>query len=400
MVNRVLNIFNKIEQKYSVFLFGPRGVGKSRLIEQYIQDLKERGLSYLFIELLKSEFLRRYLLEPEQIRKDIENKILEIEDKRLTVVIDEIQKVPALLNEVHYLIEKYPDKINFLLTGSSARKLKRNGVNLLGGRAWNLKLHTISDLEIQINLESALQFGLLPAVYFKKVEPKRFLTSYIETYLKEEIKEEGIVRKFESFLRFLDLTGSLHGKLINFSKTAKLVGVSTNTLQEYFSILEDTLIARRIDPWSYSIKQQLSKAPRYYIFDCGVVNALNGDLGSELKKSTSRYGNLFETFIVNELLNQNDYLEKEFKFYHWHTYQDAEIDLILSKGPSKLPIAVEIKSSIKPDITELSALKAFKEEYPDAKAYVLCNTELPYRIFDESVRVMPWREGIREIMES
>lgn len=146
---------------------------------------------------------------------------------------------------------------------------------------------------------------------------QRFLTSYIETYL----KEEGIVRKFELFYRFLDLAGSWHGKLINFSKTAKLVGVSTNTLQEYFSILEDTLIARRIDPWSYSIKQQHSKAPRYYIFDCGVVNALNGDLGSELKKSTIRHGNLFETFIVNELLNQNDYLEKEFKFYHWHTYK-------------------------------------------------------------------------------
>lgn len=402
MIDRYINLFNILAQKYSSFLFGPRGVGKSALAKKYAANIKEKSGAVLQIELLKGEFFNRYVSNSQQMRKDIIEQLIKAKENNqaLTVIIDEIQKLPLLLDEVHSLLEEeeYKGRLNFLLTGSSARKLKKDGANLLAGRAWNLKLFPLSSLEVSLNLETTLQFGSLPIIYTQQTEPLNFLQAYVEVYLKEEIKQEGIVRKYESFHKFLELAAQLNGEPVNFSKTAKMVGVATNTLQDFYSILEDTLIAHRLDAWSYSVRQSLSQAPKYYFFDCGVLNGLRGELGSQLRSSTNRYGKLFETFIINEIISRNSYTKKNYKIYHWRTHQGQEIDLILSRNLSEPPIAIEIKSASEPDPSDLKPLRAFLEEYPMGRAIVLCTTPLPYKIFDDKVSVLNWQAGLDQIL--
>ena len=300
------------------------------------------------INLLNLDIYRRYISEPHLFRLEIEDKLRSIPQKDiLTVLIDEIQKLPELLDEVHYLLEQYKKRVQFLLTGSSARKLKRSGVNLLAGRAWTLRLHPLSSQELEINLQKALSIGTLPGIYQEsKVSAKRSLKAYAETYLKEEISQELLVRNINSFIRLLDLAGQMNGEPINFTKIARDSGVSVKTAQEYFDILVDTLVVFRIDGWSHSIRKQIRQAPKYYFFDCGVLNAINGELHTELKSNTYRYGRLFETFVVNEIIRANDYKELRYRFYYWRTNTGAKVDLILTRGPQDSPKAIEIKSNL------------------------------------------------------
>lgn len=389
MIHRYLNLSKLLGEKRSAFLFGPRGVGKTVLSLKFVQGT----LNAFLVDLLNHDLYRRYLTRPALFRYEVLHRLQP--DHTLTVFVDEIQKLPSLLDEIHSLIEQNKNSVRFLLTGSSARKLKRGGANLLAGRAWTLKLHPLTHRECKVDLYRALQFGTLPAIYLEDDAPQRTLKAYVETYLKEEIMQEALVRKVDRFVRFLDLAGQMNGEPVNFTKISRDCGVSTKTAIDFFSILVDTLVAFRIEGWSHSVRKQLRQSPKFYLFDCGVLNAIRGELQSELREGSYRFGKLFETFIVQELIRLNDYTEADYRFSYWRTNSGLEVDLILSRGPSESPIAIEIKSKGSPMEHELHALRSFKLENKNAILYCICLSPRPYRLGD--ITVYPWDKAMDEI---
>ena len=393
MYERKLQLAGLLKQKKSAFLFGPRGVGKTMLAQDYLSRVQHAES----IDLLSLDVYRRYIAEPGLFRLEIEQRLRDIPAKdTLTVLVDEVQKLPGLLDEVHYLIERH--KVQFLLTGSSARKLKRSGANLLAGRAWTLKLHPLSSQELALDLRKALTIGTLPGIYQEpSLSAKRSLKAYVETYLREEVMQESLVRKIDHFIRLLDVAGQVNGEPLNFTAIARDTGVSVKTAQEYFDILVDTLIAFRIDGWSYSVRKQLRQSPKYYFFDCGVLNAVRGELRTELKPSSYRYGKLFETFIVNELIRANDYNEAGYRFHYWRTNAGMEVDLVMTRGPDDVPKAVEIKSQTSPQESDLKGLIAFASENNKANLFCLCQTPRKYAL--GSIQVLPWQKGIDVLLQ-
>ncbi|MCI0587387.1 MAG: ATP-binding protein [Planctomycetes bacterium] len=389
MISRLLDLRARLGEGRSAFLFGPRGVGKTTLAREF---LSRQGRSRT-VDLLNLDTCRRYLTDPGLFRSELEHEIRP--GGRLTVLVDEVQKLPSLLDEVHYLIERHKGKVRFLLTGSSARKLKRGGANLLAGRAWNLRLHPLCAREVDLDLHRALRFGTLPSVYLEDPSPAPTLKAYVDTYLKEEVFQEALVRRTESFVRFLDVAGQQNGEPANFSRIARDSGVSVKTAQEYFSILVDTLIAFRIDGWSHSVRKQLRQAPKFYLFDCGILNAVRGELEADLKPASFRYGRLFETFLVGEVARLNDYLDRGCRLFYWRTNTGQEVDLVLSRGSSDRPVAVEIKSRPDPQESDVRGLLAFASENPRAELLCLCRT--PHAYSFGKVKVLPWKEGLERI---
>ncbi|MGA1842740.1 MAG: ATP-binding protein [bacterium] len=390
MVNRTLDLACMLKNGHSAFLFGPRGVGKTLLSKEFI---KSNQPSFT-IDLLSYDLYTRYISQPSLFRKEIEAAIKP--GQLLTVFIDEIQKLPLLLDEIHSLIESHKGQIQFLLTGSSARKLKRGGANLLAGRAWTLRLHPLTHQEVNLDLNKALEIGTLPAIYLEESGVHRTLKAYVETYLKEEIMQEALVRKVDSYIRFMDIAGQMNGEPLNFTSIARDCGVSIKTVQEFVSILVDTLLAFRIEGWTYSIRKQLRQSPKIYFFDCGVLNAVRGELGMKVKPNSFIYGKRFETFVILELIRLNDYLESGYKFHYWRTNTGLEVDLILSRRFTEPSIAIEIKSRNAPTEADVHALRSFKAENPKAELFCLCTTQNKYRL--GAVLVCPWQEGIREIL--
>jgi uncharacterized protein len=390
MIIRVSNILKLMTEFNSFFLLGPRGCGKSTLIQSL---LAQQAYSTLTIDLLKVDQYRRYLAHPSLLRHEIES-ILDRSEK-LVCVIDEVQKIPDLLDEVHSLMEQYKKRLCFALTGSSARKLKSKGANLLAGRALFKKMHPFSSREIEVRVHEDLQFGTLPRAYLEKSTRESYLHSYVETYLKEEIFQESLVRKIDSFSQFLDLAGQLNGQPINFSRLSRQIRTHTRTVQSYFEILQDTLLCTRLNGWATSHKRQLLQAPKFYFFDNGVLNAINGDLRSELKQGSFRYGNLFETFIVNEIVALNDDEDLRFKLHYWRTSTGQEVDLIVSRNITTPLVAIEVKSSDAPQLIDVETLLLFKTEYPNVKTWCLCQT--PHEYKQDGIRFIPWRQGLAEL---
>ena len=384
----MLELSKFIKKKQSVFLFGPRGSGKTKLLEATLPQHS------LVISLLESEYYQRYLAEPAQFSREIASRIKSLPmNEALVVAIDEVQKLPILLDEVHFLIEKYKGRIVFVLTGSSARKLRRSGANLLAARALTTYLHPLSVLETELDVDTVLRIGSLPGVYLDPEFATHRLRSYIGTYIKEEIQEESLVRKIDRFARFLDLAGQLNGEPINHSKLGRSLKTTSNTIQEYFSILVDTLLCHRLDGWSESVKRQLLQAPKYYWFDCGVLNALNGELDVELKRSSFRYGRLFETYLIEEMVRHNDYFERGFRFFYWRDKNGLEVDLIVARSVSRPVAAIEFKSSSDPKDEDLEGLIAFGTEYPRVPLYCFSNTPRSYEL-PSGIQVLPWRDGL------
>lgn len=390
MVSRLVNLLKLLGSKNSTFLFGPRGVGKTTLSEAYLGQTP----ASLTIDLLHHDLFSRYLANPSLIRLEIESRLKK--HPHLTVLIDEVQKVPVLLDEVHSLLEKYKGQVNFVLTGSSARKLNRAGVNLLAGRAWTTWLHPLTHLECDLSLERALQFGTLPKVYLDDISPERTLKAYVGTYLQEEIQLEALVRNLQGFMRFLEIAAQMHGEPINFSSIGRETGVSSKTAQEYFTILTDTLIAFRLNGWSHSVRKQTLQSPKYYFFDCGVLNALRGELATELKPNSFRFGKLFETWVILEMIRLNHYFEKDLKFFYWRTNTQLEIDLIIQKNPREPLSAVEIKSSTEPTSEDLKSLISFSKEFPNSNLYVFSRTPHAYTL--KGIKILPWQEGIKKLL--
>lgn len=386
MVLRYVNLSKELGKKSSGLLFGARGVGKTRLCHEFIESQRTDGVSVISYDLLHNETFERLLKRPHLFRLEIE-KHIQLQNP-LLVFVDEVQKVPALLDEVHSLYETHRHKVRFLLSGSSARKLKRAGANLLAGRALSLRLHPLTISEYRHPMEEMVRLGSLPGVIIDNEAPEQTLRSYVSTYLKEEIQQEALVRQIDAFARFLEVSAQFHAEVLNATTIAKHAGVSSQTVAEYISILEDTLIAWRLPGWSASATKQLRTSPKLYLFDNGVASALRGELGIDVIESSSRFGKMFEACVVQEMFRMNDYDKLDLKFSYWRTNNDIEVDIIVSRGAGRPLAAIEIKSSTTPEIKHLGSLKRFAEDYPKVPHYCICRA--PKRYLLEGVEIIPF----------
>jgi predicted AAA+ superfamily ATPase len=370
-------------RRRSIFLFGPRQVGKSTLVKCLLADR-----DYLEIDLLKRDVLLKYKTNPDMLRAETE--FLARSKGKIFIFIDEIQKCPELLDEVHYLIEKFRGRVSFVLTGSSARKLKRVSVNMLAGRAWQYFLFPFTHVELRekFDLDEVLLRGTLPPIIDEPLEDAfRTLRSYVQTYLKEEILDEAIVRNIGAFSRFLDMAADQSGKIVNCSTISREAGVSSKTIKGYYQILEDTLIAVRLEPYLKSARKRLTVHPKYYLFDLGVINALNGRTSVSSVRGATVYGMLFEHFIVLETYRLIQYTEKPIRIFHWRSAYGAEVDMVLEEGDHLW--AVEIKSSRVVKSGDLRGLKAFRDDHPRARCLCVSTCDTPYMVGE--VPVIPWR---------
>jgi predicted AAA+ superfamily ATPase len=338
--------------RQSYFLFGPRGTGKSSWVQHFYPNAA-------YVDLLDDETYRRLLTRPGSLRELLPATAS-------TVILDEVQKVPAILDEVHRLIEK--EKIQFVLTGSSARKLKKYGVNLLAGRALTYSLYPLTARELgeDFQLEQALRFGMLPMAVTSE-NPRRYLESYVKTYLKEEVEQEGLTRQLGSFARFLETASFSQAALLSVSQIAVDSQVHRKVVEDYFSILRDLLLSYELPVFSRRTKRELMTKRKFYFFDAGLFQALRPrgplDLDSELA------GAAFETLCLQELLALNHYLDTGFSFYHWRTRKHEEVDLILY-GEGGL-LAFEFKSGSRLREGDFDVLRLFGEDYPQAKLHLV-----------------------------
>lgn len=388
MIARQLALTQLLQTGASVLLLGPRGVGKTALAR-----LAVSGHPNLFsVNLLDPTTYERYLRSPGQLKTDIEFQVER--HQRTLIFIDEIQKIPALMDVIHLLYEEHRHKVQFLLTGSSARKLKRGGANLLAGRLLSLQLHPFTHREFTAPWEKRLLLGSLPGIVIDNSNPEQSLRSYVHTYLREEVLEEALVRKVDAFSRFLELAGQQDGETINASSIGRAARIAPNTVLQYFQILEDTLMGYRLHGWSASVKKQLRTAPKFFLFDHGVGSALRGELRIELSPRTSRFGKLFERFLIQEAFRLNDYAQLDLKLSYWQTNTGQEVDLLVSRGAGQPLAAIEIKSGDNPSDADWSGLHSFHSEHPDVPRYCFCRTPIPYRS-ESGVEVLPWKSGLQ-----
>jgi len=367
----------------SFFLFGPRQTGKSTLIRLLLS-----GKTHMEINLLKSDVLLKYKKRPDLLRR--ETDFLVKSDPSSIVFIDEIQKAPELLNEIHLLIEKYPQKVSFIMTGSSARKLKRASVNMLGGRAWEFRLHPLTHVELgnDFQLDTVLLKGSLPPIVKEGSEDaSQSLQAYTATYLKEEILDEALTRNISAFSRFLDLAADQSGRIVNFSTISREAGVTSKTIKGYYEILEDTLVALKLEPFLKSARKRLVLHPKYYLFDLGCINSLTGRAYPSAISSPTVYGILFEHFIILEIFRLLTYGRQFFRIFHWRSSHGAEVDLVLEK--ENRVFAIEIKSAPIVHAGDLRGLRSFIADYPHATPLCISTAERPYMAGD--IPVIPWQ---------
>ena len=372
----------------SYFLFGPRQTGKSTFVKSLI-NRKD-----LYIDLLPQRNFLNYAKNPGRLREEILAHLRRYHDP--LCIVDEIQKIPALLDEVHELIESRG--IRFILTGSSARKLRRGGANLLAGRAYTYHLFPLTFTEIgsRFDLSRALRLGSLPVLWDSREEDAHeFLRSYTETYLKEEVATEGLVRNIGPFAKFLDIAAANDGETVNFNNIARECSVSVKTVQQYFQILEDTFLAFRVPAWTKSERRRLVSHPRYYFFDTGVTNALAHALTDQLNPKV--FGRRFEQFVICQLMTFIHYKRLDCQLYYWRTNHGAEVDLLLCAG-NRISCAVEIKSSQNIAGEQLGGLKSFMLDNPGIPAYVLGDRQNRRRLHDD-ITVINWDEFILEELE-
>lgn len=374
----------KLSKSNSFFLFGPRGCGKSTLIKELYLNANS-----LLIDLLKDETESRYWSNPDLLLADVKSY------KKGWVIIDEVQKNSKLLDLVHKSIED--DKIKYVLTGSSARKLKRGGANLLAGRAFLYYLFPLThkELDKKFDLQEVLSWGALPKIFHYKsdADKKEYLKSYAKTYLKEEIISEQIIRNVEGFRNFLDVAAQMNGKALNFSKISRECGVDHKTVASFYQILEDTLMGFILPAYHKSVRKAQKLQPKFYFFDLGVQRALEGSLDSKPVTGTSLYGQYFEAFVINEIYRFNSYSGKDFRLSHYQTSTGQEIDLILSKGMKD--ILVEIKSTRSVDPVEVEKVANISKGFKNAKIYYISQDTIASEI--AGIHCRHWKDFIDEV---
>ncbi len=380
-VNRSLGLKEKISKK-SQFLLGPRMTGKTSYINHELSDLVALNWN-----LLDGRLRMNALSDPGLLREEIEARDL----RDCIVVIDEIQKVPQLLEEVHYLIESR--NIRFLLTGSSARKLRSGGVNLLGGRAGSMNMHPLVFPEIestQYELERIFKSGLLPAA-FLSATPEEELEDYVSLYLNEEIQAEANIRKLPAFSRFLEVAALSNTQIVNYTNIASDVGVSRQTVTDWYRILIDTLVGYEIHPYSKGKKRKTFGMPKFYFFDVGVARILqNSPVPSMMQ---TEYGSFFEHYIFMELIAYLDYKQIKMALTYWRTISGFEVDFVLGDK-----IAIETKSTKRSDYRDYKGLKALMEEGIFQRYILVCNEERP-RALKDGIEIMPWRYFLKNLWE-
>ncbi len=383
MYQRTLNL----SKNHSFFLFGSRGTGKTELLRSFFKQEDA-----LFLDLLNFELANRLSAYPEDLLKLIMPEV----EKKKWVVIDEIQKVPSLLDIVHQQISK--KKFKFALTGSSARKLKRGGANLLAGRAfvYNLFPLTYKELGNDFNLHETLQFGSLPeAINLKDIgDKKKYLKSYAQTYLLEEVISEQVVRHLPPFRRFLDIVGQHTSEIISYTNIARDVLSDAKTIMRYFEILEDTLLGFFLPSFERSIRKQQKKSKKFYFFDNGVARTLAGRLDDTFHQKTFEYGQYFENFIVNEIHRCLTYRDQQFKLSFLRVSESQEIDLIVEK-PDQEFFLCEIKSTNCVNENYVGNLELFAKDFKKCKLRLISNDPMKKQF--GKVLALPWQEAINEI---
>ena len=367
------------DSQNSYFLFGPRGTGKTTW-------LKQRFENELRVDLLEPKAFRLYKARPERLSELIKGN----PDKKI-VILDEVQKIPELLDVVHSLMEDEP-KLKFILTGSSARKIKQSGIDLLGGRALVRNLHPFmaSEIKTEFDLTQALQVGLIPLVMSSK-EPKETLNAYITLYMKEEVQMEGLVRNIGNFARFLEALSFSHGTILNVSNVARECEVKRKTVEGYIDVLYDLLLGFSLPVFTRRAKRAVIKHPKFYFFDTGVFRALRPK--GALDQTTEIEGAALEGLLAQHLRAWIDYSRSSSKLYYWRTKAGTEVDFIIYGDECFL--AVEVKNTTNVRRNELKPLKAFRQDYSE------CNPVFVYRgsekLLIDDVWCVPFEDFLKKI---
>ena len=371
------SIGRPFESRKSFFLFGPRGTGKTTW-------LKHRLPEALFVNLLQSEFYNRLTANPGVLRQVIPR------DHSGWTIIDEVQRIPALLNEVHDLIETR--ELGFALTGSSARTLRRKGVNLLAGRALTYRMHplTVAEQGDAFNLRDSLQLGHLPA-RFGESAPGKYLEDYVQTYLREEVMQEGLTRNIGHFSHFLEVASFSQGATVNISAVAREAQINRPVAENYFSILEDLLIAVRLPVFSRKARRKLISQTKFYFFDAGVYRSIRpvGPLDSDAEID----GPALETLVLQELRAVSDYHGLDYQIHFWRTRSGLEVDFVLY-GPNGL-LAVEVKRSTRIQSRDTRSLREFRKDYPPARCFVFYGGPSP--LYMDGVTVLPIEHALKDL---
>ncbi len=360
----------------SFFLFGPRATGKTTLIRQELAE------SATIIDLLDSRYFLRLSSSPHELESLIAAMPAEI------VVIDEIQRIPELLNEVHRLIEDR--RIKFLLTGSSARKLRRGKANLLAGRVWEARMFPLIYRELEdFDLDRYLRYGGLPAVYLNDY-PEEALGAYVNTYLKEEVMAEGLIRRLPPFSRFLEAMALTNGEMVNFTKIANDCQVPPSTVTEYVGLLEDTLVGFILPPWTGSKKRKAIKTGKFYFFDPGVTHALCGT--QALDRNSNLYGKSFEQFIAMELRAYLSYTRKKAPLRYWRSKNGHEVDFLIGETT-----AIEVKASRKVSRNDFKGLTYLEEEGVFRHFILVSQDPVSSRV--DQILALPWQRFLKDLWE-
>lgn len=370
-IARKLDVAGVLEKK-SCFLFGPRQCGKTSLIRETLPN------AYVF-NLLSGDTFRRLARNPAYIEEAC------VEPR--PIVIDEIQKMPSLLDEVHRLIES--KGMRFLLTGSSARKLRRGGVNLLGGRARIRNIHpfSASELGAAFHLDRALNHGLLPGIWFSD-DPDEDLADYISLYLEQEIMQEGATRNLPAFSRFLEVAALSSGEQINYQSIASDAQIARSTIQEYFKILKDTLLAVEVPVWGKGRSRKTVETAKFYLFDTGVVRRLQGR--KSLERGTPEYGHAFESWVMHELSTYADAMRRDAEISYWRTRTHLEVDFVVDGE-----VAIEAKTTRNAVKGDLKGLRAIADEGSFRHRILVCDE--PLRRVSDGIEILPWRVFVDEL---
>jgi predicted AAA+ superfamily ATPase len=373
-MERILRIDSS--ENNAFFLWGARKTGKTTYLKSNFKDA-------LYIDLLKTNVAQKYELKPDLLREEI------VANNPLLVIIDEIQKIPVLLDEIHWCVENTSSK--FILCGSSARKLIRMKANLLGGRAWRYEMFPLTTFEIGtgFDLKRAMNHGLIPQHYYS-TNPERFLESYVLDYLSHEIKAEAIVRNVPAFHRFLEIAAISNSEIINFSSVARDCGVSSVTVKDYFQILQDTLLGFMLPPFTKKIKRVPVESSKFYFFDMGVTRALRRML--IIQEGSAEFGHFFEHFILMEIRAFLSYKNFYKNIYFWRTQCDKEVDVIIGEAEC----AIEIKTSKQKSMKDFKGLIAFGEEFPNARLMAVTFDDSK-RVINNKIEVFPWHEFVKEL---